>query len=223
MRHNKQENVYFTDGTIVIWRWLGFDRFFPPDQQKPSKVMRGCASVRSVSLLAVDTESFLQDYQESCERFYSRNGHSNLSLFPQASFKLLSVVPISQLTRHLHIAYTLRNNYVIAITLPDRTRLHNVADFRPRQQPSFPLDESGGDEIADLSRLHLDEEGDDGEHDIAPIVSKSTALSPPLGGQEIVIPSAEQSLQAVALGCHGLSLIALGVNGRIWIWTSAVD
>ncbi|KAG8219761.1 WD40-repeat-containing domain protein [Butyriboletus roseoflavus] len=50
MRHNGQkENVYLADGTIAIWRWLGFNRFFPPNQQKPSKVMRGCASVRSVS------------------------------------------------------------------------------------------------------------------------------------------------------------------------------
>ena len=143
-------------------------------------------------------------------------------LFSQASFKLLSVAPISQLTRHLHIAYTLRNNYVIAVTLPDRIRLHNVADFRPRQRPSFPLDESNGDEITALSRLHLDE-GDDGEHIVAPIVSQRTALSPPVEGQDIVLPRAEDSLQAVVLGCHGLSLVALGVNGRIWIWTSAVD
>ncbi|KAH0838264.1 hypothetical protein J3R83DRAFT_6520 [Lanmaoa asiatica] len=197
MRHNGQkENVYHADGTIAIWRWLGFDRFFPPNQQKPSKVMRGCASAWSLSPEV---------------------------LFPQASFKLLSVAPISQLIRHLHIAYTLKNNYVIALMLPDRIRLHNVADFQPRQRPSFPLDENDGDEITNLSRLHLDEEGDDGEHVVAPIVSQRAALSPPLGGQDIVIPKAEYSLQAVALDCHGLSLIALGVNGRIWIWASAVD
>lgn len=112
---------------------------------------------------------------------------------------------------------------MIAVTLPDRIRLHNVADFRPRQPPSFPLDKSDEDEITDLSRLHLDEEDDDGEHVVAPIASQRAALSPPLGGQEIVIPRAEHSLQAVALGCHGLSFIALGVNGRIWIWTSAID
>jgi hypothetical protein len=144
-------------------------------------------------------------------------------LFPQASFKLLSVAPISQLTRHLHVAYTLRNNYVMAVTLPDRVRLYNVADFQPRQRPSFPLDENDEDEITNLSRLHLDDEGDDEEHVVAPIVSQKSALSPPLGGTDIVIPSAVHSLQAVALGCHGLTLMALGVNGRIWIWTSAID
>lgn len=76
MRHNEQkENVYLADGTIAIWRWLGFDRFFPPNQQKPSKVMRGCASVRSVPFLALDTEGSLQDYQESCEHLYFRHVH----------------------------------------------------------------------------------------------------------------------------------------------------
>ena len=144
-------------------------------------------------------------------------------LFPQASFKLLSVAPISQLTRHLHVAYTLKNNYVMAVTLPDRIRLHNVADFQPRQRPPFPLDQDDEDEINNLSRLHLDEEGDDEEHVVGPIVSQRTVLSPPLVGMDIVFPSAEHNLQAVALGCHGLTLMALGAGGRIWIWTSAVD
>jgi polycomb protein EED len=45
-RNNQKDDMYFEDGTIAIWRWLGFDRFFPPNQPKPSKVMKGCASVR---------------------------------------------------------------------------------------------------------------------------------------------------------------------------------
>ncbi|KAF8445884.1 WD40-repeat-containing domain protein [Boletus edulis BED1] len=189
-RNGQKENIYLADGTIAIWRWLGFDRFFPPNTQKPSNVMRGCAS----------------DYQES------------------SSFKLLSVAPISQLTRHLHVAYTLRNNYVIAITLPDRIRLHNVADFQPRQRPSFPLGENDGDDIPNMNRLHLDEEGDEEEHVApAPKVSQRAALSPPLEGKDIVIPTAGHNLQAVSLGCHGLSLMALGANGQIWIWTDATD
>ncbi|KAG6336101.1 hypothetical protein ID866_2998 [Astraeus odoratus] len=50
-RNGDRENLYFEDGTIAIWHWLGFDRFFPPNRPTPTKVMRGCAS----------------DYQESCE------------------------------------------------------------------------------------------------------------------------------------------------------------
>lgn len=139
-------------------------------------------------------------------------------LSPPASFKLLSVAPIPQLTRHLHIAYTLKDNYVIATTLPDRVLLHNVADFQPRQRPPFPLDKN--DEITNLSRLHLDE---DDEEVVAPIVSGTTAFSPPLERQDITISTSECNLRAVALGCHGLSLMALDANGKIWIWTNLTD
>jgi polycomb protein EED len=42
-----QSAVYFTNGNIALWRWLGLDRFFPPDQPMQT-VLRGCASVRVV-------------------------------------------------------------------------------------------------------------------------------------------------------------------------------
>ena len=48
MRQDPEEPhsaVYFTDGTVTLWRWLGLDRFFPPDQPMQT-VLRGCASVR---------------------------------------------------------------------------------------------------------------------------------------------------------------------------------
>ncbi|KAF9229227.1 WD40 repeat-like protein [Gyrodon lividus] len=185
-RHiNQKDDLHLEDGTIAIWRWLGFDRFFPPNQPKPSKVMRGCAS----------------DYQES------------------SSFKLLSIVPIPQTTRHLHAAYTLKNNYVIAMTLPDRVRLHNVADFKPRRTPPFPL---GQDEVTSLaSRLHLDDAGDaDADTDADADVQ---VLSPPVKGRDIVAPEAEEGLQAAVVGFHGLSLMALGSRGRVWIWTDTTD
>ena len=111
---------------------------------------------------------------------------------------------------------------MIGVALPDRIRLHNISDLQPRQRPPFPLDENDGDEINNLSRLHLDED-DDGEQVIEPAASQKNAFSPPLGGQDIIIPRAEHSLQAVALGCHGSSLIALGVNGQVWIWTNVAD
>ena len=45
---NNRDDLYFEDGTIAIWRWLGFDRFFPASRPKPAKLMRGCASVSLV-------------------------------------------------------------------------------------------------------------------------------------------------------------------------------
>lgn len=43
-RNNDRDDLYYEDGTIAIWRWLGFDRFFP-EGRKAAQVMRGCASV----------------------------------------------------------------------------------------------------------------------------------------------------------------------------------
>ncbi|KAI6162141.1 hypothetical protein EDD17DRAFT_1580145 [Pisolithus thermaeus] len=184
MRRNGDRNdLYFEDGTITIWRWLGFDRFFPATRPRPSKVMRGCAS----------------DYQES------------------SSFKLLSVVPISQSTRHLHVAQVHTNDYVIAITLPDRVYLHNVSDFEPRVPPAFPLDQ---DLVTSLSsKLHLD---DDGDEDVQ-TVPTTHIQKPLLKGTEIAIPNVTDDLRASVLGFYGLLLGILDNKGRMWIWTDTTQ
>lgn len=51
MRDNARD-IYRDPGTLVLWKWLGFNRFFPPDRFPPKEVnerlkpeFRGCASV----------------------------------------------------------------------------------------------------------------------------------------------------------------------------------
>ena len=46
--NNDPDDLYFEDGTLAVWHWLGFDRFFPASRPKPAKFMRGCASVSAV-------------------------------------------------------------------------------------------------------------------------------------------------------------------------------
>ncbi|KIM66244.1 hypothetical protein SCLCIDRAFT_14602 [Scleroderma citrinum Foug A] len=182
---NNRDDLYFEDGTIAIWRWLGFDRFFPASRPKPAKVMRGCAS----------------DYQES------------------SSFKLLSVVPTSQSTRHLHITQTHTNDYVIAVTLPERVRFRNVSDLEPRKPPGFPVDQ-------DLvfswkSKLHLDDE-DDEELSLAPVTNHHSL--PFSTWKEIVIPNLiGDSLQACTIGFYGSLLCILDSKGQVWIWTDTTE
>lgn len=56
MREGTGENTavtYLEPGTLVLWRWLGVDRFFPAAQEElirregleRQQVLRGCASV----------------------------------------------------------------------------------------------------------------------------------------------------------------------------------
>lgn len=47
-RNDVPENVYEEPGTLVVWRWLGLDRFFPPGLEYTQKILRGCASVSLV-------------------------------------------------------------------------------------------------------------------------------------------------------------------------------
>ncbi|THH34037.1 hypothetical protein EUX98_g149 [Antrodiella citrinella] len=43
-RGGEDENEFYDEpGAVVIWRWLGFDRFMPAEKPM-QKVMRGCAS-----------------------------------------------------------------------------------------------------------------------------------------------------------------------------------
>lgn len=40
------KTVHVETGELVMWRWLGIDRFFPPDKEDISQdLLRGCASV----------------------------------------------------------------------------------------------------------------------------------------------------------------------------------
>ncbi len=38
-------DTYIEPGTIVLWRWLGLNRFFPATKPPDQEVLRGCASV----------------------------------------------------------------------------------------------------------------------------------------------------------------------------------
>ncbi|KAG1757634.1 WD40-repeat-containing domain protein [Suillus lakei] len=42
-RHGRKDDIYYEDGTVTIFRWIGFDRFFPAAQEI-KKVFRGCSS-----------------------------------------------------------------------------------------------------------------------------------------------------------------------------------
>lgn len=55
---------------VVVWRWLGFDRFFPPD--KPfQKVVRGVASVRPPSQSHICLHNVANHY---CSQDYRGSG-----------------------------------------------------------------------------------------------------------------------------------------------------
>lgn len=51
--------TYLEPGELTVWRWLGMDRFFPPDKGDiRQSILRGCASV-SLTMYCIDFETVL--------------------------------------------------------------------------------------------------------------------------------------------------------------------
>lgn len=60
MRNNpldtEDKTTYLEPGEIAVWRWLGLNRFFPPDKQNVKQtVLRGCASVSHLPKATAET------------------------------------------------------------------------------------------------------------------------------------------------------------------------
>lgn len=60
-RRGRKDDIYYEDGTVTIFRWIGFDRFFPAGQEI-GKVFRGCTSdyQESSSFTLISTSSLPQ-------------------------------------------------------------------------------------------------------------------------------------------------------------------
>lgn len=60
-RRGRKDDIYYEDGTMTIFRWIGFDRFFPAGQEI-GRVLRGCSSDyhESSSFTLISTSSLPQ-------------------------------------------------------------------------------------------------------------------------------------------------------------------
>ncbi|KAF6766168.1 hypothetical protein DFP72DRAFT_838730 [Ephemerocybe angulata] len=113
----KNKETYLDPGEVVVWQWLGLNRFYPPDlenalegPQNKQRYRRGCAS----------------DYQES------------------SSFKFITVYSLDgaqsrDAIHHLHAFHSPFHDPLIltALTGSDRFQLTNVATLEPRKMPTF--------------------------------------------------------------------------------------
>ncbi|KAF8078681.1 WD40-repeat-containing domain protein [Lyophyllum atratum] len=121
-------------GQLVVWRWLGLSRFFPPGREDIRQdVLRGCAS----------------DYQES-------NSFKIISAFsfPKVSTQFdVSTLQVYQSPSH---------DPVVLFTCPKSNiiRMFNVIHLQPRKPLPFPLDAGqihlgDGSEAANISRRDI--------------------------------------------------------------------
>ncbi|KAG0708806.1 WD40-repeat-containing domain protein [Suillus ampliporus] len=147
-RHGRKDDLYYEDGTVTIFRWIGFDRFFPPDHII-GKMLRGCSS----------------DYQES----------SSFTLISMSSLpRLTRHVHVTQtstgdyiLALSLPDSVRLYNlaNFRPRVIAPDPPERDTISDPPER------------DIVSDFeSRLRLDEDGDDEDELVTNLFGKSPEL-----------------------------------------------
>jgi len=224
---NTHSPVYFTNGTVALWRWLGLDRFFPPNQRMQT-VLRGCAS----------------DYQES-------SSYKLLSMYSLPIIK--TEYPYFPVSPHLHVYQSPYHDPLILFTAMNsgKITMMNVTHFEPRKPPPFPLDEDvvemtqrlrleddvvqtrrdrddNGDDNVVRTRRNGNDNGDDLEGgsnwqmDGDPAFRTSALAC--IRGWEIIVPTTgnagtvQGDLEICAMGMGGRLLVGVGTKGTISIW-----
>ncbi|KZT72824.1 WD40 repeat-like protein [Daedalea quercina L-15889] len=147
-RSERVDDLYIENGTVQIWQWLGFNRFFPPDRgDKPiPKVMRGCAS----------------DYRNS-ESFKVLSAYH---------------LPLTTLHATVYTSPTNTHDPLLLVPVGKTIRAFNITHFRARPPPPFPLAEDEVVALTKRMRLGSGEEGVAGEGGEQAGPSGSSGLAP---------------------------------------------
>ncbi|GLB36097.1 putative WD domain, G-beta repeat [Lyophyllum shimeji] len=119
---------YLEPGQLVVWRWLGLNRFFPPGREDVRQdVLRGCAS----------------DYQES----------NSFKIISAVSFPK---VPTQFDVPMLHVYQSPSHDPIVLFTYPKSNviRMFNVIHMQPRKPPPFPLEPG----LVEQTQLRSDDE-----------------------------------------------------------------
>ena len=149
--HNKE--CYLEPGELIIWRWLGVDRFFPPRyEETPQSVLRGCSSVSYMGLICVClilTQNRMNRIikRAVCISFLPLFLVAFSSLGHIASFKLISihrfpVVPDQFTVPRLNLYHSPTHDPVVQLVYPksETILMVNLTHLEPKRRPVYPLD-----------------------------------------------------------------------------------
>ncbi|CDO71642.1 hypothetical protein BN946_scf184911.g113 [Trametes cinnabarina] len=228
MRRNPEvvEDVYYEQGTVVIWQWLSLHRFFPPGKT-PQKIMRGTASdyrnsesfkILSAYHLPMVTEHF---------HVYRSTNHDPILLIPGG--KVIRAFNISRFGPRPPPSFPADD----LVSLTDQMR---IAEPRlPGRNETFPEPSVLGKDatVQDES----DRSGDDGNRSEqsteAQRAETRLPLYPPLAPLAVLFEAvpgwdirvAEQlrgsdtmpDIASCEVGCEGRVVVGVG-GGNLYIW-----
>lgn len=207
----RDNSTYLVPGELIIWRWFGIDRFFPPDQEEASpNVLHGCSS----------------DYQESAS-------------FKLISINAFPETPSQYQAFNVSLFHSSTHDPLIVSVLPDSQSFYitNASHLPPRKPPPFPLDVQEPtligyeeDELVNTAeRMHLGVQPYTRDEELERIVKATSEVGndteaaklPMLKGWQIDTGDGENTaskLITCAMGLGGRVIVGVGTSGSLWVW-----
>jgi len=185
------DDVYEEKGNIVLWRWLGFDRFFPPNMPY-QKVLRGCASdyQESASFKLVSIYSLPMGANKL--HIYHSVTHDPIVLFPVADgIRMLNVKHFSPRFSSEPPPFPLDENDMVESM--KRARLNDDDEERNSRIVVSPP---------------------------APPVPVEWVIKPGSGNVVSTIGHSED-ITVCSMGIEGGIIVGAGAKGTVWIWKRA--
>ncbi|KAL5519108.1 hypothetical protein ACEPAH_791 [Sanghuangporus vaninii] len=176
-------------GTLVLWKWLGFDRFFPLDREAWSTVHRGCASdfQESSSYKVIAKYNLPGREASTCTFVFQSPAHMPFIALPSLGGIYLSSV------RHFKPRSSPSFGYRIEELAEATNKLDLNAENRVRAR---------ADQNLPCWFVEVTEDGE---------VKRS-------GNEDEVREITPRRLKACEIAANGCLLIAVGDNESIWIW-----
>lgn len=188
-RNDIPEDIYEEAGTLVLWRWLGFDRFFPPNMPY-QKVLRGCAS----------------DYQESASfkliSIYSLPmGTSTLHVYHSLTHDPIVLFPFADGVRMLNVKhFTPRfSSGPPPFPLDEDDMVESMKRTR--------LNDDEDDEDDSLTLVSSP----------APLVPMEWEIKVDKDNMKDVIARSED-ITVCMMGIGGGIIVGAGAKGSVWMW-----
>ncbi|KAK0506374.1 WD40-repeat-containing domain protein [Armillaria luteobubalina] len=187
-------DTYIEPGTIVLWHWLGLNRFFPATKPPDQEVLRGCAS----------------DYQQSAS-------------FKILSVYSITDCLDSYNPPRLSVFRSEKRCPIILFTRPtsNTITLYSVANFSPRSVPPYPWDPNDVAELADSERMQLTDEEVIAHH-VKKQKPGPPGWEIVLQERNRTFPGVaddvKETMVSCSMGFGGRVIVGTGSLGSIWIW-----
>ncbi|TFK94458.1 WD40 repeat-like protein [Polyporus arcularius HHB13444] len=231
MRRNadEPEDTYWEDGTVGVWQWLGFNRFFPPGKI-PQKVMRGTASDwRNSESFKILAAYHLPTVVKRVHVYRSLT-HDPMLLMPIG--KTIRIFNMSLFKPRTPPKFPLD---VVDLSLQMTTQMHIGEDnLRDTEKGSTSVPESttvDGDARGDEALPNVG----DGEGEKRSRQRNSSVQYPPPAPLAALFESVEgwavtaelqrrdghpdiPDITVCAMGFEGLRIVGIGQNGTLFVW-----